>query len=451
MEVPSALLPCQKASGCGTQSLYGTMCHTPPVEKAAVATDAFTDEDYFLSERNPTASVDQRELETQALELLDHPVIVKAREGAALRFRYMAGHEIPDEAMEGFDWKMEEWAYHYLVLALNSDPNYPRILGHGYGPPHEWMGMKVPGCRGFGTMENFDNHYSFIPIDGTGRYELYGKVSDPPIGDCPIWVTNCLSQSINVSGLVWPEMEFNDDGTFVVTIDPEPADGRPNHVQTSLDTLYLFMRDGRKSWDQVPNAYRFKRLDPPTAPPKSIDETLAMAARFIIGDVPQNFFFKRMIDWVEPNTVTQPEVSSNVGGMPTQQLIRGNVKIADDEALVVTFGAAESDYSVMCLYDWWGMSMDFWSRSSSMNDTQSVANPDGSQSYVVSIQDPGVHNWVDTLGLHEVQLLHRWQLLPQTPDGPGGDPWAKAELVKVADLKEVLPEGTTWVTPEERE
>jgi hypothetical protein len=201
----------------------------------------------------------------------------------------------------------------------------------------------------------------------------------------------------------------------------------------------------------VPNAYRFRRLDPPSAPPKSTDEILAMAARYLIDDPPMNFFFKAMIEWVEPNTVTQPEVSSNVGGMPTQQLIRGNVKIADDEAVVITLGAAESEYWVMCLYDWWGMSMDFWSRATSMNNTQSVANPDGSHTYVVSIEDPGVHNWLDALGLHELKLLHRWQLLPQTADGPGGDPWAEAKLVKLAELKDVLPEGTKWVTPEERE
>ena len=47
--------------------------------------------------------------------------------------------------------------------------------------------------------------------------------------------------------------------------------------------------------------------------------------------------------------------------------------------------------------------------------------------------------------------MNRWQCLPQTVEGAGGNPWAKGELVKFADLRRVLPEGTksvTWKTEE---
>jgi hypothetical protein len=175
-----------------------------------------------------------------------------------------------------------------------------------------------------------------------------------------------------------------------------------------------------------------------------------MAKRFIIDDVPTNFWFKQMVGFLDPNTITGPAVSANVGGMPTQKLLRGRLRLADDEAYVLTLGAGDSDYWVLVLYDWWLMSGDFWSRTSSLNNTQSVANPDGSYSLVFSVRDPGVHNWVDTLGQHETLFMQRWQLLPQTADGPGGNPWAKGELVKLSDLRRVLPEGTTWVTAEER-
>jgi hypothetical protein len=412
--------------------------------------DPFADDSFFLSEVNPTATVDQRDLESLALEVLRMPVIADAQAQATARFKILAGSEIPTEALEGIETKMEEWAYHYVILALNSDPNYPRVLGHGYGPPHEWLGMKVPGCRGLGTGENVDNHYSFVPVDGRSRFELHGKVQDPPIGDCPLYITSNLSQSMNVTGLDWRDVEFEDDGTFVVTIDAGPADGRPNHLQTTLDSQRLFIRDGRKNWDQRPNAYRIYRLDPPTAPPTTVEQHAAMAKRFIIDDVPTNFWFKQMVGFLDPNTITGPAVSANVGGMPTQKLLRGRLRLADDEAYVLTLGAGDSDYWVLVLYDWWLMSGDFWSRTSSLNNTQSVANPDGSSSLVFSVRDPGVHNWVDTLGQHETLFMQRWQLLPQTADGPGGNPWAKGELVKLSDLRRVLPEGTTWVTAEER-
>ena len=413
--------------------------------------EAFTDEDYFLSKTNPTATADQRDLEALALELLQSPAVRAAKEGATTRFKYLAGHDIPDEALVNFDDQMEEWTFHYLLLALNSDPNYPRVLGHFYGPPHEWMGMKVPGTRGLGTAENVDNHYSVMPIDGRSRFEIHGKGQEPKIGHAPIYVPFNLSMSINVAGLDSRDMEYEDDGTFVVTVGPEPADGRPNHLQTSLDSRFIFIRDSRMNWDEVPNAYRFRRVDPPTAPPKSVEELVPMAVRFIVDDVPANFFFKRMVEYVGANSISEPELSSNVGGMDLQKLIRGHVVLDDDEAYVLTLGAADSDYWVLILYDWWLMSVDFWSRTTTFNNTQSVANPDGSHTYVFSIQDPGVHNWVDTLGLHDIRFLNRWQILPKTDEGYGGEPWARGELVKLADLEATLPEGTVWVTPAERE
>jgi hypothetical protein len=421
---------------------------TPQVETPSAL---FDDDNYFLSASNPTATSDTRDIEDEALALLDHPAIVNARAQATWRFKVL-GSAAPDEALEGIEEKMEEWTFHYTALACNADPNYPRVLGHGYGPPHEWFGRKVPGCRGLATGENVDNHYSFIPVDGNARFEVYGKVSGhTPIGDCPFWVVSNLSMSRNVVGLDFREMQIADDGTFVVTLDPEPADGRPNHLQTTPDSKFLFIRDGRKNWDQIPNAYRVKRLDPPTRPPMTREEKAQLAHRFVIDDVPSNWFFAAMVGFLAPNTFEGPVVSDQVGGMPIQKLGRARIRIEDDEAFVLTMSSAGSEYWIAVNYDWWLMSGDFWSRTSSLNNTQAVANPDGTHTLVFSIKDPGVHNWMDTLGLHDFLFLQRWQLLPLGPDGPGGELWGKGEVVKLADLPTVLPAGTNPVTPEERE
>jgi hypothetical protein len=424
-----------------------------------VSSDLFTDESFFLSETNPTATVEQRDLEALALEMLDSPVIVAARENAAMRFKILAGEHgshAPAEAFTGIEVKMREWAYHYLLLALNSDPNYPKVLGHGYGPPHNWLDMEVPGCRGLGTAENPDNHYVFIPIDVNARFEIHGKLQEPAIHDVNFWLTSNLSMSSNVNGLMWKDVEKNDDGTFVITIDHDPANGRPNHIQSTVDTMWLFIRDSRKDWDQVPNAYRVKRLDPPTAAPLTIEELGLIAKRFIIDDVATNFWFRQMVGFLDSNTIHGPDNTAMIGGMVTQKILRGRLDLEDDEAYVLTMGAGGSEYWVLVVYDWWLMSGNFWSNTSSLNNDQSVANPDGTHTYVFSIEDPGVHNWMSTEGLHHSLFMNRWQCLPQTVDEAGnneaaGNPWAKGERVKLADLPTVLPSGTKWVTPEERE
>jgi hypothetical protein len=418
----------------------------------AASRDLINDGAFFLSDVNATATIEQRDLESLALELLDSDRIRAARERAEQMFRILGGKygaNAPAEALEGIDDKMREWTFHYLLLALNYDPNYPKVLGHGYGPPHNWLGMQVPGCRGLGTAENPDNHYSFVPVSVESRMELLGKVQDPKIEDVNFYITSNHSQAHNVCGLNWRQIQVADDGTFVITMDRDPASGRPNHLQLTPDSKRLFIRDSRKDWNQRPNAYRVLRVDPPTAAPLSVDEKVEMAFRTIIDDVPFNFWFRMMVGYLEPNTVKGPEVTSNFGGMPTQLALRGRVDINDDEAFVITLASEGSDYWVFTLYDWWLMSGSYWNHTSSMNNNQAVPNHDGTHTLVISKEDPGVHNWIDTEGLNHTLFLQRWQLLPLGDDS-GRSPTQKSRVVKLADLDKVLPEETRWVTPAER-
>ena len=176
--------------------------------------DIVLGDSHFLSTTNPTATADQRDMEALGLQLLKMPIIVQAKESAARRWKMMCTREVPAEAWVNFDEKMEEWAFHYLMLAVNGDSNYPKVLDHGYGPPHEWFGMKVPGCRGPGTAENVDNNYSFIPIDGRFRFELHCKLASNPVGECPFHVVGNTSMGMNLAILDWDDVEINPDGTF---------------------------------------------------------------------------------------------------------------------------------------------------------------------------------------------------------------------------------------------
>lgn len=405
---------------------------------------------HFLSATNPTATIDQREMEALGIELLKHPLVEQAKNAAARRWKMMCTSEVPPEAWVDFDGKMEEWAFHYLMLAVNGDSNYPRVLDHGYGPPHDWFGMKVPGCRGPGTAENPDNNYSFIPIDGRFHFELHGKLSENPVGECPFHVVGNLSMGMNVGSLAWDDVDISDDGSFVITFGPEPVDGRRNYVQTMINARYIFVRASRVNWRQNPHALRIVRLDPPTAPPQTIEQIAALANKYIIDDISENFWFHRMVACVDINTSSEPETTTFFGGMAIQKLARGHLKLNENEAFIYTIHPGSSKYWVTVLYDYWLMSGDFWNRQSTLNNAQSVANDDGSYSYVFSLKDPGVHNWIDMLDTHEPLFMTRWNQLSPKPTPEEGEPTVKTQLVKLNDLKRVLPPETKWVTPEER-
>ena len=43
-------------------------------------------------------------------------------------------------------------------------------------------------------------------------------------------------------------MAVDSDGSFTITVDSEPADGRPNHVQTTPAAHEFYIRDVLLDW-----------------------------------------------------------------------------------------------------------------------------------------------------------------------------------------------------------
>lgn len=403
---------------------------------------------YFLSATNPTATADQRDLEALALRVIDMPVVQHAKSQMAQRWKTIVGRDITAEALMRYDELVEEFAFNYVLKAVNSDANYPKVLNHNYGPPHQWFGMKVPGSRG-GGGDGPDQNYVIIPIDSQAHYELHGQRLDPTLGDVPFTLTGNFSLSMTLGSLDWQDVKFNADDSFIITLDPEPANGRPNHIQTKLEARWLFIRDCRSDWRQTPNAYRIKRLDPPTAPPLSVDQIAERAGRFMVDDVAALYWFIRTFKVLEPNVIGAPFNTGSIGGLVSQMISFARLELADDDAFVVTMESGDVPFRDIVLQDFWFRSLDYWNRTSSMNNAQGVPNADGSTTYIVSIGDPGVHNWIDPGGFHEVLLVHRWQGLKRDATSERL-PKAKSRMVKLKDLDAALPADMRRVTPEQR-
>jgi len=403
---------------------------------------------HFLSKTNPTANVDQRDLEALGIKVLETPAVQKAKQQAAGRWKSVVGPGITEEALLRFDELIDEWTFNYVLKAVNSDPNYPKVLNHLYGPAHEWFGMKVPGSRG-SAGDGADQNYILIPVDGYARFELHGRRVDPDIADVPFTLIGNNSLTMSMGMLDWKDVQRDSDDTFTITMDPESANGRRNHLQTNIDVKYLFIRDCRSDWRQSANAYRIHRLDPPTAPPFTLDQLADRSARYIGDDIPAIYSFKRTMDMIPINVVTPPFNTGTIGGLETQSMVFMHPKLEDDDAFVITVGPANAAFRSLTAYDVWFRTFDYWKHTSCMNNSQSTPNQDGSTTYVISIKDPGVYNWIDPAGFNEFYLLHRWQGLPKNP-GSEGEPWIKGELVKLNDIEALLPEGMKRVTTEER-
>jgi hypothetical protein len=103
---------------------------------------------------------------------------------------------------------------------------------------------------------------------------------------------------------------------------------------------------------------------------------------------------------------------------------------------VITLPVTDAPYLGFQLGSLWYISLDYINHQTSLNNAQAQADPDDKVRIVVSDQNPGVTNWVETLGHRRGFLQFRWQRVSRQlteADGP------TVELVNIDKLPDVLP------------
>jgi hypothetical protein len=395
---------------------------------------------------------EQREVETEAIEIFNSPV-VKAQIAASKQQFLASPVATSDESKASVDRAVREFAFAAVLDAVNGDPAHPKIVW-GFAAPRKWLGHSVPGSRW--GIDNPDNVYRFAPIDGASKYELTIHPSSPgPVQFSFIVYDSFVGEGGRQDNLDAPvaalrdqDVKANADGSFTITIDSAPANGRVNHLQTSPQAKVLLIRNTFNDWGvQIPQAASIKRTDGPASAvlthQQIVDravELIQAGTQTILGWETKGFAAK-----ATPNSIAAPFARGGGWGFAAN----GNFKVGSDEALIVTLDPVGARYVGFDLTDPWLVSREHVGATGSLNNNQIRANADGTYTYVVAPQDPGVANWVDTGGLHEGKLLIRWQVLPASAKADGAV--RKVELVKVADLKSALPAGFEAVSPLQRQ
>lgn len=399
---------------------------------------------YFLSARNPVANVDQRDLERLAIRLFERPDVRAASNTAATMWRRVSDRLMPPDQMALFDEHVRDYCFKCTLVAANTDANYPRVL-RVYGESADWLGHRVPSSKWGG--DNPDNAYRIIPIDAGGHYEIMGQRQTEPSTYVTFQLVGNSTTSATLASLEQGDMQISDDGSYTITLDDTPANGRQNHLQIPPGTLYLFIRDSMGDWEtQQPDALQVKRLTAPTRGPLSEDELAAKAIRNILNDVFYAYYAQRLF-FNGPQAMTPPEPAGSVGGLVTQHGSLGHFTLAEDEAVIITANSAEAAYRNIVLHDLWLRSLPNRNNQISLNNAQMAADADGRYTCVLSRMDPGVHNWLDPMGLQDVLILCRWQGLGRQNSQV---PMIESRKVKLSQLPASLPAGVVQVTPDER-
>jgi hypothetical protein len=391
---------------------------------------------------DPVATAAQHEQEVAALELIEHPVIKAAYQSVAETW---LGRAKATPAMrERFEDAFAEVMFSAAIWSSNQDKLRPKVscitrLAH----PVE--GHRIPGSRW--GIDNPDSVYRVIPISGDERYEIHGRVGEHRMTENYFTLWDANMGTVDV--LNGRTMRVDSDGSFTITVDADAANGRPNHVQTTSAAHEFYVRDVLLDWSRDdPNYFEVQRLGgSPVTPARTSDEqadaTAAMMEYFA------NFTGKLShgVSKMSPNHFNLAWSADKVGAMRNQVYVMGRFELAPDEAFVVDVSDGGAEYFTVPLSNIWGTTLGIVDRTGSLNKAQSVANGDGSYTYVISPSDPGTVNWIDSDGLPEAILTLRMAEFGEA--GPREDLGAHGRVVKLNRLDAEVPD-LPRVTPEQR-
>jgi hypothetical protein len=134
---------------------------------------------------------------------------------------------------------------------------------------------------------------------------------------------------------------------------------------------------------------------------------------------------------------------SQMGAQQHQQAGTCYFRLADDEALLITVQPPAAKYWSFSVCNFWLESVDYVHHQSSLNGHQAHVDADGCFRAVVARQDPGIANWLDTVGHREGSLIYRWNLA-------AANPIPETQVVRFDEIPSHVPPDTLWVAPDER-
>lgn len=383
----------------------------------------------------PLGTADQRAVELTALELLKLPSVQTSIADTAREIKSIVPHGPLSAAI--FDYEFEQMRWIGLLAAINIDANHPRIHAVSLYP-HTTDGIPIVGTKGLHPSPDYV--YRLAPVDDAARFVVHGrKATEGPLA---FEVSLIGSDEATQGNLSLSDLKIDPDGSFTITVDPNPADGRANHLQSAPGAQQLIIRDIFDHIErQRPMALTIERLDPPKRGPLTLDEIAQGVPKQMNKAIRGTMAVTAAINRIPANTLAQPAFMNQGETLVTQAYSMGHFKLAEDQAFVITITMGSAGYAIIPATNYWGGIGDYLNHRTCISSGKAAANPDGSLTFVVARRDPGVANWVETDGLDEGMLCVRW-----TAFKPGGPmPTLDAKLVALAELEKNVPAGAPRV------
>jgi hypothetical protein len=285
--------------------------------------------------------------------------------------------------------------------------------------------------------DNPDNYYFNAQISGQYSYRITGKRNT-------INYIGFFTQNGNygTTGGLAPcgmlegkDLMVDSDGNFEIILSKTKQGDNWLQIEDAT-SLVIVRQTFFNRFEEIPAELSIENLDGRKTPglitPKMVDEGLKTASMFIAG---APLLFTRWANGFQKHMnqlpLFDPKVSNAAGGDASIIYYHSFWKLQADEALVIKVEPPQCDSWNFQLNNYWMESLDYRYFTICVSKGNAKSETDNSIRIVVSHQDPGMPNWINTCGHLEGTMCWRWYRLADGVEHVQPE----CEVVKFEDLK----------------
>ncbi|HMK85849.1 MAG TPA: DUF1214 domain-containing protein [Steroidobacteraceae bacterium] len=299
---------------------------------------------------------------------------------------------------------------------------------------------------------NPDDIYYYTPIRGDLRYRVAGNRGTVArlIFTTQRGKSGLVDDMSEISGahdLDDHDIEIGPDGEFEVLFSVKRPEGyrgnwAPIAPQANLMMVRLRSLDWAKERDPVLSIECLDRVPlKPRLEPEQILERIREMAKF---PARVTKFFFLMQNGIKQRVGVNAFESVRYAGMSKQVYLPAVFEIEEGEALIIETELPKvRPYWNFQVNDPYFNAVEYVYRLSSINGATAKPSSDGKLRAVLSLEDPGVPNWLDPGGFKQGTIYGRWYDCDSHPT-------PTIKRVPLARLREHLPPDTPTVTRDER-
>lgn len=299
---------------------------------------------------------------------------------------------------------------------------------------------------------NPDDTYLLAPVRGDAAYRISGqrgtvKLLTFSVGANMMGIGEGPGKNFSYHDA--DELSLGRGGEIDLILSAERPQGyNGDWIELHPEAEFIMVRQRSYDWAGEEAArLAIERIGGDPLKPRQDIATIDRQLRALLGGFTERLsrqWLNYQNDVINRGFINRLEMADFGGNIPVQVYWQGMFRLEPGEALILETELPQRQryWNVQLNDELWN-AVEFVYRQSSLNGHQARLDADGRFRAVISLEDPGVPNWLDPAGTTYGMLIGRWY-------GADSQPMPTLRRVPFAELRVHLPADTPSVTPAER-